>query len=368
MKKVCHITSAHGPEDVRIFHKECVSLAKAGYEVYLVQRGESYEKDGVRVVGLGDIAGGRLRRMTQGARRACAAALSVGADIYHIHDPELLPCGLKLKGRGKKVIFDSHEYYRIQMRDKPYLPRWASLCAAKCYTLLEEYALRRIDGLIFPCTMGGENPFAGKCAHIALVNNVSRLEELYDHYDASAPKRERSVVYIGALTYSRGITHLVKAAAKANCTAYLGGLFSPASYQKELEALPEYSRVRWLGQLSRPQVLETLQSCQLGMATLLNVNQYNKTDNLPTKVYEYMSLGLPVILSDTPCSRAAVERYGFGICVDPENVDEIASAISCLLDRPEEARRMGERGRKAVKEEFNWGVEEKKLLALYEEI
>ena len=63
-----------------------------------------------------------------------------------------------------------------------------------------------------------------------------------------------------------------------------------------------------------------------------------------------------------------MERFRFGLCVDPENVDETEDAIRYLLDHPDEARQMGENGRRAVKEEFNWGVEEKKLLALYDEI
>ena len=61
MIKVCHMTSAHSPHDTRIFYKECVSLAKAGYEVYLVQRGECCEEIGVHVVGVGQPSGGRLR-------------------------------------------------------------------------------------------------------------------------------------------------------------------------------------------------------------------------------------------------------------------------------------------------------------------
>lgn len=98
------------------------------------------------------------------------------------------------------------------------------------------------------------------------------------------------------------------------------------------------------------------------------VGQYGKLGTLATKVYEYMSLGLPVVLSSTPYNTEAVERCRFGICADPEDTESIAAAITYLLDHPEEARRMGENGRKAVKEEFNWGVEEKKLLALYEDI
>ena len=102
MFKVCHMTSAHGVEDIRIFHKECVSLAKAGYDVYLVERGESYEKDGVHIVGVGEILKSRRKRMTEGAKKVYEAARAVDADIYHLHDPELLPYGLKLKKQGRR--------------------------------------------------------------------------------------------------------------------------------------------------------------------------------------------------------------------------------------------------------------------------
>lgn len=368
MIKVCHMTSAHSPEDVRIFHKECTSLAKAGYEVYLVVRGESYEKNGVHIVGVGQPSGGRLTRMTSFAKKVYEFALAIDADIYHFHDPELLPYGLKLKRKGKKVVFDSHEKYAEQLKGKPYLPGWCARIIAKAYAMYERYALRRIDGLVFPCLKDGKHPFTGMCRHITTVNNVPRLEELYDQYDETIPKYERSIVHVGALSHARGITHIVKAAGKSGCTAYLGGSFSPATYRAELEALPEFAHVRYLGQLNRPQVLETLQTCQVGMATILNVGQYNQYDNLATKVYEYMSLALPVVLTRSPYNERMVTQYQFGICVDPENVDEIAGAIRYLLDNPEEAREMGLNGRRAVKEEFNWSVEEQKLLALYRDI
>lgn len=368
MTRVCHVTSAHGAEDVRIFHKECVSLARAGYEVYLVQRGESYEKDGVHLTGFGKPSSNRLGRMLVDARRAYRAALAADADIYHFHDPELLPYGLKLKRRGKKVVFDSHEMYTAQIRIKNYLPGWSRSLIAHLYGIYERYIFRAIDGVIFPCLIDGKHPFEGQCRHVTTVNNVPRLEEMYERCDESVPKRERSIVQIGSLTYERGITHLVKAVGKADCTLYLGGSFNPLTYQAELEALPEYAHVRYLGRLSLPQALEALQSCQIGVAVPLKVGQYCKTENLSTKVYECMSLGLPVILSNMPYSVRTVEKYRFGICVDPEDPDAIAAAIRYLLDNPEEARRMGENGRRAVEEEFNWGVEEKKLLALYEEI
>lgn len=368
MTKVCHMTSAHGQNDSRIFYKECCSLAKAGYDVYLVVQGMSSEKNGVHIVGTGPMPAGRLRRMTQMARRVYKAALAVDADIYHFHDPELLPYGLKLKRRGKKVIFDSHEKYVLQFRVKPYLPKAVAVCLSYVYSWYEKYVLRRIDGIVFPCALKGEDPFAGQCRHTALVDNYPLLSEFYDKYEPCVHKHDRSICYMGGLTYSRGITHLIKAADAAGCTAFLAGPYDSLSYREQVEAMPEYSCVKYLGVLGRDQVFQALQQCQIGMANILNTGQYNIFDNMATKVYEYMSLGLPVILSRSPYNVEMTEQYHFGICVDPENVEEIAQAIRYLLNDPDEARQMGENGRQAVKEHFNWGVEEKKLLALYKQV
>lgn len=368
MIKVCHMTCAHGEEDVRIFHKECVSLAKAGYDTYLVERGESREKDGVHIIGVGEIPKSRRKRMIEGAKKAYEAARAVDADIYHLHDPELLPYGLKLKKAGKKVIFDSHEKYTDQIRNKHYIPAWCRSLIASSYGIYERYVLKNIDGLIFPCLKNGVHPFAGQCRHVATVNNVPVLAETYDCYDPAVKKETGSICHVGSLTYTRGITHLVKAAAQADCTLYLGGAFSPAAYQDEVLSLPEAAHTRYMGVLNRAQVMQLLQKSQIGMATILNVGQYNQYDNLATKVYEYMALGIPVILSRSSYNEKVTAQYDFGVCVDPANVDEIADAIRYLLDHPDEARQMGENGRRAVKEEFNWGVEEKKLLSLYEEV
>ena len=109
MYKVCHFTSAHDWNDDRIYLKECYSLAQNGYEVYLVAEGTDKQVNGINVIACGNKPEGRKARFLDFTKKIYKKALELDCDIYHFHDPELLPYGIKLKNAGKKVIFDSHE-------------------------------------------------------------------------------------------------------------------------------------------------------------------------------------------------------------------------------------------------------------------
>jgi len=368
MIKVCHMTSAHKSTDTRIFHKQCVSLAKSGYDVCLVTLGESYESNGVKIIGVPKVIGGRLIRMTQGTKSIYKKALEINADIYHIHDPELLPYALKLKKKKKKVIFDSHEYYYLLISHKYYLPSFMRKLAANIYDIYETRVCKKIDAVVFPCLVNGKDVFANRSNKSIFIDNTPILNELYNKYDVHHAKINRAIVYIGDLTYERGITQLVKASFIAEATLVLCGVYNPQSYFDELKDLKEYECVDYKGFVNRHDVCKILNECLVGICTILCVGQYKQVDNLATKVYEYMSMGLPVIISNGSYARKVNEKYECFILVNPEDVDEIACAINYLLEHTEIAKKMGQNGRRAILEEFNWGIEEKKLLELYGEI
>lgn len=365
MTKVCHITSVHGAEDVRIFHKECVSLAKAGYEVYLVQQGDSYERNGVRLIGFGKPSSNRLGRMLFTARRAYRAALAVDADIYHFHDPELLPYGLKLKRRGKKVIFDSHENTLGTILEKEWIPAPMRKAVYLWFKGQQERVCRRIDAVITVTPQWVEafrrlNPRSVQVANFPILDGPPTPPDI----------SSKTLVFAGGISRQWNHHAIIKALERLPDVRYR--LCGPVKedYLRELKALPAWERVEYLGKIPHEEVPALLAKSAAGMAVVSygrNSNWKNGTMG-NNKIFEEMMAGLPVVCTDFVCWREFVERWHCGICVAPEDPDAIAEAIRYLLDHPEEARRMGENGRRAVKEEFNWGVEEKKLLTLYGEI
>jgi glycosyltransferase involved in cell wall biosynthesis len=130
--------------------------------------------------------------------------------------------------------------------------------------------------------------------------------------------------------------------------------------------MPGWQHVEALGFVDRKVVMATAARSMGGLVLLHPTINY--IDALPIKMFEYMSAKIPVIASNFPLWKEIVEGAECGICVDPLNPEEIAEAIQFIVEHSAEAEQMGKNGRKAVEERYNWCMEEKKLLLLYEEI
>ncbi|TFG82517.1 MAG: hypothetical protein E4H19_12955, partial [Chromatiales bacterium] len=121
--RVLHVSTVHSPTDTRILYRECRSLANHGYDVALLACGDvSADVGSIRVLSL-PRPPTRLHRFTVSAFRAVRAAWRENADIYHFHDPELVPWMLLLRLRGKPVIFDVHEDIGGSLAERTWIPR-----------------------------------------------------------------------------------------------------------------------------------------------------------------------------------------------------------------------------------------------------
>ena len=195
------------------------------------------------------------------------------------------------------------------------------------------------------------------------VKNYVLLEEFTKTH--SEKTESKNICYVGVITHERGILQLLDAMDILKDVRLLCcGPFESPAFEDKLKQHKSWKLVDYRGVVGRDEVAEIMQKSTVGLVTLLNTP--NQIEALPIKLFEYMAAGLPAIASNFPLWEEIVIDNDCGLCVDPESPEEIAKAIRFFFENPDEVVRMGENGVRAVNETYNWQLEEKKLLDLYE--
>jgi glycosyltransferase involved in cell wall biosynthesis len=365
--RVVHLTSVHARTDVRIFLKECRSLAAAGFEVFLiVADGEGPAlMGGVHIVDVGVRSGRRAGRALLTAARLFAAAQRLRADICHFHDPELLPWGLLLRLSGAKVVYDAHEHLAHDILTKHYLRlptallRPLSLIVGRCELL----GARGLSAIV-AATPEILERFRKLPVLSAGIYNFPLTEELL--HTGSWDTRPLQACYIGGISVNRGVREIVAAARRCRTRLVLAGPLWDGLTVDQAAALPGWGHISYRGVISRDQVAEVMGCSRVGIVTFLPV--VNHVNALPNKLFEYMSAGIPVVASDFPLWRRIVTETESGLCVDPCDPDAIAEAVDRLAGDTQFGAACGRNGARAVAAEFNWPAQAAKLVHLYHDL
>lgn len=373
--KICHVTSAHKRYDTRIFQKECTSLSNMGYEVYLLVNDEIEDEmiKGVKIISTKFMPRNRLERFVKTKKNMLEIAIKLRADVYHFHDPDLIGLALTLKKRRPSVniIFDSHEDVPAQILEKKWLPMLLRKPVSKLFEIYQKNKLPRFDYLI------GVTPHLVK--KLKKINNKTEMITNYPLLDKSidalnqksfVSTKKEQICFAGGISRQWNHDIAIQSLAGLDIRYVLCGSFENENYFEYLKKIDGWNKVDYLGKIPFEEVQDIYKSSKIGLALLsYQPNTDYKQGTLGnTKIFEYMQAGIPLICTDFVLWEKIVKKYHCGICVNPLKQDEVANAVQYLIENPDEADKMGNNGKKLVREKFNWNQEEKKLFYIYEEL
>lgn len=359
--RICHLTSGHGPTDGRIFQKMLRSLSSR-YEVMEVAPNVNDTiVDGIPIYGV-PVPANKIKKLF-GLKPIYEKALELDADIYHIHEPELIPWALKLQQRGKKIIFDSHEDTPMQILGMTWIPSPLRKPFSLLYSLYESSKVKHFDAVV-SVTPAIVDRLKRHNPNTYLITNYPIVTEAADNRTWG-----KSIAFAGGVSEQWMHEHVIAALGSTSATYRLAGKATD-KYIEKLRQIPGWEKVDFLGLISSAQVFDMLQTCSAGIALndyVANVG-YHQGSLGNTKLFEYMMAGIPVIATDFVLWKEIIETHDCGRCVNPHDTKAIEEAINFYMEHPETAKRQGDNGMKAAKELFCWPTQEKVLFEMYEKI
>jgi glycosyltransferase involved in cell wall biosynthesis len=358
--KVCHISTVHNVFDDRIFHKECVSLAKNGFDVTLIAKHHRSETiDEVKICAL-PIKNSRLFRIVLQAM-VFFNAIKINAKSYHFHDPELMFLGVILRIIGKKVIYDVHEDITKQILYK----NWIKFAIIRTILSKIVHYLEKFCAMFFTRIIVVTDDIAANfdSRKTILIRNFP-IVELIDKASSNNNNETKTIlIYVGGLTGVRGIKEIISALdyLSNDIELHILGPWDSDSYRQLCMSLPSWSKAKYMGALKLEDVYPFIKAADIGISLLYPAKNYIKS--LPVKAFEYMACEKPMIMSDFIYWK---EVFGdVALFCDPMNPKEIASCVKQLAGDKNKANTMAKEGRKLILEKFSWEAESKQLIEMY---
>jgi glycosyltransferase involved in cell wall biosynthesis len=342
--RVLVVTTVHHPDDNRIREKTIRTLAGDFEVTFAVRTPGPTDHDGLTWVPL---PGGRIRRNLAAWR----VVMSTSYDVLSIHDPELVPLGVVARLiRRKPVVFDMHEDVPGQILTKTWVPgplRRPVAALARMVLHLGE----RI--LVFTLA---EPSYSARlrAAHRVIAN----------HPDVGSLPLARGpsagAIYVGDVTIERGLGDAIEACASVGLAlTVVGPMSEPVEASLRAICARIEADVVFTGRLPFGAAMERVASAAVALSPLRDLPNYRHS--IPTKVLEYLAIGVPVVASDLPATRAVVAGLAAVFLHDPGDVEAIIASLRAALEPgvEEVARRQAA----DVRARFGWPAEE--LLDVY---
>lgn len=367
--KVCHLSSMHRPDD-RIYQRACLGLKREGLEVHLVITlpDELPKNEGVHFHWIKPRSGWKRRWFS--SKEAVGKAIEVNADIYHFHDPDLLPHILKIKKKrpNAKIVYDMHENFNARFKQwglPAFLGNW--------FHKYQLYKINRMDGYA-TTTESMKVLFKEVKKPGVVIRNAVDVNRL-THIDIESVQAfDIPTIYTsGANSHARLVLQTVQSMKylpkELNFQMMFAGRYAPGIKEDLMAQAQKDGTDKYLHlEDMLPWDENFIRTAKALCGCVFYEDNVNNQVTLPNRVYEYMFSGIPIVVSDFPELRKIVEKAQCGVIVSSDKPEEMAQAFEYLLRNPEEAKKMGANGRKAIFKDFGYHIDLKNTIDFYHKI
>ena len=366
----------HWAGHMRVYHRHCLTLAQSGYQVLLAAHPlpeENYDYR-VHLHSLGEFVIPTLNwRLVQRIKRCNLAyrlAVGSGASLFHYYSPEFIFWGARLKKILRRpIVLDCMEDFESYVLLRPGIGDYLRGSFSHLVGWQLKYAARYCDAV----TVADEGtaallrPFAQR---VVVLHNYPMLS-LFPDPGQNEQEKQFDIVFHGGISrglleFCFGVDDLLVDLGYAVKWRFIGLVEEMDWFTKRLSRRGVKERFSLTGLVPHDQISQEITKAKIGIIPLPDHPKYH--NNIPQKLFEFMALRMPVVLSDLPPSRPFVGNNKCAIMVPPDDYHAYAQGIIQLLKDPSLRKQMGAEGHRLVVQEYNWEKESKKLVNLYEEL
>jgi glycosyltransferase involved in cell wall biosynthesis len=364
------VTTVHRWGDPRVFERNARAAVECGLEVhaFVPATGDpplpQWAKEGDFHLHPLQMPQSRFERMRL-ALGVTKYVLKYGEfDAVHFHDPELIPAmvWLSLSHPGVRILYDVHEELPLEVFSKAYIPGPIRPLASGFARLLWGLGTWRFHAFA-PATEAIAAHWPPERTRV--VHNYP--QGLFNLSRNGLEVNPNRIVFIGALTHIHGVEEVLQSVSKLrqeNPQVRLE-LYGRLLDQPLQPAVDQAVREGWCQHthwLEPAELITKLSGAGVGLVPYHPLRDH--LDALPTKIFEYMALGIPILASDFPLWRRIIQDENVGLCAAP-TVEGITQGLRLMMSDRARLQAWSVRAREIYQRQYRWEVEAENLRSLY---
>lgn len=361
----------HRNDHIRAFQKVIKRGAAKHFHVTFAARYKiDIKEEGIAYLHIREASGGL--GVLRESLRLIHYFLTTDATILHICSPRcffLIPLGYLL---GKTVVYDMHENQPLAIVSKPYLWSWIRRPLSILYGLAERVLLHDTRVIFAELSYSKYYKWIKKSVVALNMPILSLIDR--DSSGVVRPRDQVIIGYCGAISVKRGALELIETFSilrktRPDIRLEFIGEVEPgfvACFQDSVRRTGYQDDIVIHGYKVPTEMYSIMARWHIGVAVLHPEPNY--FESYPTKIFEYMALGMPFVTSDFPLYKEVVRDSGGGLCIAPLEEGSLLGALEKLIGDGGLREQLGRNGRSAVETRYNWDIESAKLGTFYRSI